>query len=101
MRSGSAGDECRTSSTPAIRCTVLYGHDDVLEIGRKLRARNGAKVPQIFVRREMLLCPERETHRSQQNYRCTKCAFHFNLLLLWLKRKLWTVKRPENVPCSA
>jgi hypothetical protein len=57
----------------------------------------------------MLLCRERGTHRSQQNYGCcTRCALHFNLLLLRLERKFvkreamaQTTREPENVPCSA
>jgi hypothetical protein len=31
-------------SSAALCCTVLHGHDNVLEIGRKLRARNGPQV---------------------------------------------------------
>jgi hypothetical protein len=34
-------------SSAAVRSTVLECYDDVLEIGRKLRTRNGAQVPQI------------------------------------------------------
>jgi hypothetical protein len=42
-------------SPAAIRCTVLHSHDDMLEIGRELRARDGAQVAQILVGREVLL----------------------------------------------
>ena len=94
-------------SSAAIRCTVLNGHDYVLEIGRKLRARNSAQVSQIFVRRKMLLCRERyvliaaSTNIAAQGVRP---SFRLSFCCGWKAEACDEVRAEdtgENVPCSA